>query len=43
MCIRDRSLEEGIRKTYEWIKYQTVKEPFMDEPTVAEYQLTAAG
>ena len=39
----EQSLEEGIRKTYEWIKYQTVREPFMDEPTVAEYELTAAG
>ena len=38
-----QSLEEGIRKTYEWIKYQTVREPFMDEPTFAEYELTAAG
>ena len=39
----EQSLEEGIRKTYEWIKYQTVKEPFMDEPTFVEYELTAAG
>ena len=38
-----QTLEEGIRKTYEWIKYQTVKEPFMDEPTFVEYELTAAG
>ena len=38
-----QSLEEGIRKTYEWIKYQTVREPFMDEPTFAEYELTATG
>jgi len=27
----EQSLEEGIRKTYEWIKYQTVREPFMDD------------
>ena len=26
----EQSLEEGIRKTYEWIKYQVLKEPFMD-------------
>ena len=39
----EQSLEEGIRKTYEWIKYQTVREPFMDEPTFVEYELTAAG
>jgi len=39
----EQSLEEGIRKTYEWIKYQTVREPFMDAPTVDEYELTAAG
>ena len=26
----EQSLEEGIRKTYEWIKWQTIKEPFMD-------------
>jgi len=39
----EQSLEEGIRKTYEWIKYQTVKEPFMDVPSLAEYELTAAG
>ena len=39
----EQSLEEGIRKTYEWIKYQTVKEPFMDVPSLTEYELTAAG
>ena len=39
----EQSLEEGIRKTYQWIKYQTVREPFMDAPTVDEYELTAAG
>jgi len=39
----EQSLEEGIRKTYEWIKYQTLKEPFMDEPTFVEFELTAAG
>ena len=38
-----QTLEEGIRKTYEWIKWQTVREPFMDEPTMVEYELTAAG
>ena len=26
----EQTLEEGIRKTYEWIKWQTIKEPFMD-------------
>ena len=26
----EQSLEEGIRKTYEWIKWQILKEPFMD-------------
>ena len=26
----EQPLEEGIRKTYEWIKYQVLKEPFMD-------------
>ena len=39
----EQSLEEGIRKTYQWIKYQTVREPFIDAPTVDEYELTAAG
>ena len=39
----EMTLEEGIRNTYEWIKYQTVKEPFMDVPSLAEYELTAAG
>ena len=39
----EQSLEEGIRRTYEWIKYQTVKEPFIDVPSLAEYELTAAG
>ena len=37
------TLEEGIAKTYQWIKYQTLKEPFMNEPTFVEYELTAAG
>ena len=37
------TLEEGIDKTYQWIKYQTLKEPFMNEPTFVEYELTAAG
>ena len=27
----EQSLEEGIRKTYEWIKWQVLKEPFMDD------------
>ena len=36
-------LEEGIRKTYDWIKWQTIKEPFMDpEPEYYE-ELMAAG
>ena len=39
----EQSLEEGIRRTYEWIKYQTIKEPFIDVPSLAEYELTAAG
>ena len=26
----EQSLEEGIRRTYEWIKWQVLKEPFMD-------------
>ena len=47
MCIRDRdysqTLEEGIAKTYDWIKWQVVKEPFEAEPTMLEYELTAAG
>ena len=38
-----QSLEEGIKKTYDWIKWQTVKEPFMDvEPAYIE-ELMAAG
>ena len=38
----EQSLEEGIRKTYEWIKWQVLKEPFV-ESTIDEYELTAAG
>ena len=38
----EQSLEEGIRKTYEWIKWQVLKEPFQ-ETTLNEYELTAAG
>jgi len=38
----EQSLEEGIRKTYEWIKWQVLKEPFL-ETTVEEFELTAAG
>ncbi len=36
-------LEEGIKKTYDWIKWQVIKEPFVEEPTMVEYELTAAG
>ena len=36
-------LEEGIKKTYDWIKGQVIKEPFVEEPTMVEYELTAAG
>ena len=25
-----QSLEDGIKKTYEWINWQVMKEPFMD-------------
>ena len=39
----EQTLEEGIRKTYEWIKWQVIREPFTDEPTIHEYELTAAG
>ena len=38
----EQTLEEGIRKTYEWIKWQVLKEPFV-ETTIQEYELTAAG
>ena len=38
----EQSLEEGIRKTYDWIKWQVLKEPFL-ETTVEEFELTAAG
>ena len=38
-----QTLEEGIAKTYDWIKWQVVKEPFEAEPTMLEYELTAAG
>ena len=38
-----QTLEEGIAKTYDWIKWQVVKEPFEAEPTMVEYELTAAG
>jgi len=38
----EQSLEEGIRKTYEWIKWQILKEPFV-EHSAREYELTAAG
>ena len=36
-------LEEGIRKTYDWIKWQTIKEPFMDPDPVYYEELMAAG
>ncbi len=39
----EQTLEEGIRKTYEWIKWQVISEPFNEEPTIREYELTAAG
>jgi len=39
----EQTLEEGIRKTYEWIKWQVIREPFNEEPTIREYELTAAG
>ena len=38
-----QSLEEGIRKTYEWIKWQTMKDMYRAEPTLKDYELTAAG
>jgi nucleoside-diphosphate-sugar epimerase len=38
----EQTLEEGIRRTYDWIKYQVIKEPFV-ETTLHEYELTAAG
>jgi len=39
----EQTLEEGIRKTYDWIKWQVIREPFNEEPTIREYELTAAG
>ena len=39
----EQTLEEGIRKTYEWIRWQVIREPFNEEPTIREYELTAAG
>ena len=39
----EQTLEEGIRKTYEWVKWQVIREPFNEEPTIREYELTAAG
>ena len=38
----EQTLEEGIRKTYEWIKWQVLKEPFV-ETDIHEYELTASG
>ena len=38
----EQTLEEGIRSTYEWIKWQVLIEPF-EETTIDEYELTAAG
>ena len=36
-------LEEGIRRTYDWIKWQTIKEPFMDPDPVYYEELMAQG
>ena len=38
----EQTLEEGIRRTYDWIKWQVLKEPF-EETTIDEYEMTAAG
>ena len=40
-----QSLEEGIKKTYEWIKWQTMKEMYEPTPMGSEYieELMAAG
>jgi GDP-D-mannose 3',5'-epimerase len=38
-----QTLEEGIRKTYEWIKWEIMKDMYKAEPTVQDYELTAAG
>ena len=39
----EQTLEEGIRKTYEWINWQILKDMYKAEPTVQDYELTAAG
>jgi len=39
----EQTLEEGIRKTYEWIKWEIMKDMYKAEPTVQDYELTAAG
>ncbi len=38
-----QTLEEGIRKTYEWITWQIMKDMYKAEPNVKDYELTAAG
>ena len=39
----EQTLEEGIRKTYEWIKWEIMRDMYKTEPTVKDYELTAAG
>ena len=39
----EQPLEDGIRKTYDWIKYQIIKEPFMNPEPLYIEELMAAG
>ena len=39
----EQSLEDGIAKTYDWIKWQIMKDMYKAEPTAHDYELTAAG
>ena len=38
----EQTLEEGIRKTYEWISWQIMKDMYKPQPTYTE-ELMAAG
>ena len=39
----EQPLEDGIRKTYEWINWQILKDMYKAEPNLKEYELTASG
>ena len=39
----EQPLEDGIRKTYDWINWQILKDMYKAEPNLKEYELTASG